>query len=345
MLRCALLSFLTYFVPLALLRRKLRDRHHLRASLAFGAFSGTYRAVRLLVARLRPQLNRSAPFFAGAAGAIATTAIDPSFVSSLFVTWWCVRALRSLPAVAAFQASRYGPALVMCAATDVLAPAGFDTPQDHQVSYRKVRALPAFPSIWVSSSLRQFFDTFFQVNGDSVERFRHPPPGVSIAQNLVATSGTPFWRWQMLYLWRVALQAVRIYAPLHLVWAVFRLPARTPLRVLFSNTLRSTAFLTAYVVSLQVILLTNSQLVGGRPQRAQLHLWCWISGLSVLLERSSRQAELAFFCASQAVNSLYNHAKRVGLVQPSHAVGVALLALATGQVRRSGVDRPAVARF
>jgi hypothetical protein len=133
-LRCAVLSFLAYWAPLALLRRKLRDPFHLRSALAFGAFSGTYRTVRLLVAlhaaaTNQPQLNRSAPFFAGAVGAMVGAYVDPSFLSSLFVLWWCMRAARTLPGVEEFQDSKYGVAAVMCLAADQLAPVSVYSPQ------------------------------------------------------------------------------------------------------------------------------------------------------------------------------------------------------------------------
>lgn len=88
------------------------------------------------------------------------------------------------------------------------------------------------------------------------------------------------------------------------------------------------------------MLFANSYFFAPSPPRWQVQLWGWISGLSVLLERPNRQAELAFFCSSHAINSLYNHAVRVGLVRPNQVVGVALLCVATGQIMKHNAERP-----
>jgi hypothetical protein len=55
-LRCGVLSFLTYFVPIALLRRKLRDGHHFRSAVAFGVFGAAYRTVRVVISRVYSQV-------------------------------------------------------------------------------------------------------------------------------------------------------------------------------------------------------------------------------------------------------------------------------------------------
>ncbi len=82
-----------------------------------------------------------------------------------------------------------------------------------------------------------------------MEAFRSPPPGVSVMRNVVRNRSLV--KWIVRYVANVALQCVRMYAPLHLLWAAFRLPARTPISVIVSNTARSTLFLTTYVTSVR----------------------------------------------------------------------------------------------
>jgi hypothetical protein len=323
--RCSVLSFLAYFVPLALVRRKLKDPHHLRAAMAFGGFSFTYRTVRLLIARYVPERNVDvhiqAPFIAGAAGAATCSVIDNSYVSSLFLIWWLFRSLRTLEAVNEFQQSKWGPTILMCASAEFLAPPALFSLEDHHVSYQK------------------FLAPFWTAAGDRYEQFSQPPKGVTIGTNLVGPNGSMV-HWWMRYVYGVVAQTVKVYFPLHLVWGLFRLPAWTPPSVILSNTARSSAFLSAYVLSLQALLLANSSLAKGLPPRWQVHLWTWASGFSVLLERTNRQAELAFFCASHAVNSLYNHAKRRGIVRPNFALGMILGMFATGLIMKHNAERP-----
>ncbi len=143
-LRCGFLSFLTYFIPIALLKRKLRDPHHFRSAVAFGAFGASYRTFRVLISRLFSQeeknrvLHTEAPLIAGAAASLVALAIDKSFISSVFVSWWGVRALRTIPIFQKnIEQTQFGPLAVMALASSILCPAGLKAPEEHHVSYRK----------------------------------------------------------------------------------------------------------------------------------------------------------------------------------------------------------------
>ena len=315
-LRCASLSFLVYFVPLALLRRRLRDPAHFRSAVAFGLFAGLYRSVRVLVARLVPQEHRqahqAAPFVAGALGGLAAVLVDSSFLSSLFVVWWCVRALRSSPWVQRVEAHPAGPVAVMCFASGLLSPAGLVAPREHHPSYFR------------------FLVRFFECSGARFSDFHSPPAGLTIGQT-VAPDGRLF-AWYARYVRSVVWESAKIYVPLHLVWAALRLPARTSLRVVLSNTARSIAFLSTYTCSMMAMLLADSHFFSASPPRWHLHLWTPLAGLAVLVERSNRQAELAFFCLAHAINSVYNHARLRGLVRPNNLIGTLLLMVASGRI-------------
>lgn len=74
--RCGVLSFLCYFLPIALLRRKLADKHHFRSAVAFGAFGAAYRMIRVSISRVfsqvferRKLLFSFSPIFVGASSA------------------------------------------------------------------------------------------------------------------------------------------------------------------------------------------------------------------------------------------------------------------------------------
>ena len=317
-LRCGVLCFLAYWAPLALLRRKLRDPFHFRSAVAFGLFGFTYRTVRVLISRLASQekhnqtLHKHSPVVAGCAAAAVAVSVDPSFVSSVFVIWWAMRALRTLPIVQTqVEQRKYGPLAVMGVASAFLAPAALAAPEEHHVSYRR------------------FLQGFFEASGTPFEKFQRPDAGLSIGQTIAGDSSIVPWFAR--YCVFVSWNAFKLYAPLHLVWALLRLPSLTDPRVIVSNTGRSVAFLSAYVCGMMAMLLVHSHFVK-TPPRWQVSLWTPIPTVSLLVERPNRQAELAFFCLSHAVNSVYNHFRLAGVLKPNNVVGTLLLMAATGRI-------------
>ncbi len=316
--RCGLLCFLTYWIPIALLRRKLRDRFHLRSAAAFGLFGALYRTVRVLVSRFASQtehqwLHTHSPLLAGCVGAAGAVAVDPSFVSSVFVIWWGVRAARTLPVVhRLLEEPKYGPLAVMAVASGLLCPAGLKAPEEHHVSYRK------------------FLEGFFEVSGSKMSEFQTPKPGLTIGQSVAGKKH--LIAWYAAYCAGVAWACVKLYAPLHLVWALLRLPNKTYPRVIAANTARSVAFLTTYVCGLMACLLADSHCFLPNPPRWHVALWAPIPALALLVERQNRQSELAFFCLSHGLNSLYNRARLAGLLCPNNVVGALLLMVSTGRI-------------
>lgn len=322
--RCGVLSFLAYYVPLSLMRGRA-DPFVFRSAVAFSVFSFAYRSLRLLEARFVSQRNEfwhvHGPFVSGAAAALIAQAIDPTLLSSLFIVWWSIRALRTLPLVDHFSHSRFGPAMVMMFAVDLLGPSALLSPEDHHPSYRS------------------FITKFFGANGDDPKLFKGPyGEGKSLANALTEKRGNII-KWLLGYFLGAFKESVRMYLPLHLLWAAFRLPARTDFSVIASNTLRSSVFLAAYTGSLMTFLLINSSLVRGVPARWHLHLWAWLGGLSVLIERQNRQAELAFYCLAHGVNALISRLKLRGYSLPRAAQAL-LLMLATGQIMKHNALHP-----
>ena len=316
--RCGLVSFLGYWLPWALLKRNLRDKRHLRAAVGFGLASASYRTIRVSISRFVDQKHRSvheqSPLIAGSIGALVAMLVDRSFVSSLFVIWWCLRALRTLPMAQQISNSQFGPMSIICFATAVIGPAALRAPAENHPQYRK------------------FLQSFFEANKDPMGVFQKTPMGKSIGSVLSERhGGQPIGLWFATWVRAVALKAVRLYGPLNLVWMVLRFPKMPPVKAVVANTLRSSVFLTAYIGSLMFMLLVNSKLVNKSPSRFQLHMWCGLAGGALLLERSSRQVELAWYCLAQALNSIYNHHRLAGRVQPSFALGAAAMMLATGR--------------
>jgi hypothetical protein len=322
-IRCGALCFLTYFVPIALLRRKLRDPHHLRSAVAFGLFGATYRTVRVLVSRLASQeyetLHRHSPTLAGWAGAAVAAAVDPSFLSSVFVSWWVVRAARTLALVREHvEDTRFGPLVVMAVSTSVLAPAALRAPEEHHVSYRR------------------FLQGFFECSGTPFEKFRCADPGLTIGETV---GQGRLAAWFARYCAGVAWNAFKLYAPLHLVWALLRLPSRSDPRVVAANTARSVAFLSSYVCGLMALLLAHSHFVRN-PPRWQMYLWTPLPSIALLVERPNRQAELAFFCLAHALNSVYNHLRLRRVLSPNNLIGALLLMAATGRIMGEALVLP-----
>lgn len=326
--RCSLLSFLAYFLPFAALKRSFRDPSILRSAVAFGTFSFVYRSVRLLLARLVPQhlkrVHEEAPAISGAAGALACCLVDPSFVSSVFVFWWCVRAFRTLSLVDKLQQSTMGIPLLYASTAGLLSIASMHSPEDAHVSYIR------------------FLDKMLQCSGKNLSYYRSCPPNVTLLQHLTSHSSisSGFFFLARMFA-RVLSAAAQVYIPLNLVWAALRLPMPTAPSSIAINVARSSFFLACYGFCSIALLMMHSSLVGGgMPPRLQMVLWTWLPGMSVFIERHNRRAELAFFCLAHALNSVWNRLKRNHLAQPNNAIGIALVMAATGQLMKHNAERP-----
>ena len=83
------------------------------------------------------------------------------------------------------------------------------------------------------------------------------------------------------------------------------------------NFARSTTFLGSYVASCwAIVLLWSRYITGGEITRNQCLSFSWIFGLFGLVERRSRQSELAQYILSHALYALYQRAKKARILSP-----------------------------
>jgi hypothetical protein len=145
-----------------------------------------------------------------------------------------------------------------------------------------------------------------------------------------------------LFLSRIAVKSCKVYWPLHALSASLRLFTKGSMDFpsLAENILRSTAFLTGWVGMLWWAVLAHSRILGRGVERHHVAMWAWLGGFPVLFERPSRQVELASYCLSHAINSLYNRYRIMGLIRPSNVVGSGLLALSTAILMTSFSQSP-----
>ena len=82
-----------------------------------------------------------------------------------------------------------------------------------------------------------------------------------------------------------------------------------------------------------VILLTPSF-------RYQLYLWTWLAGFAILFERPNRQAELAAYCLSHGLNSVYNHFRISGTIEGNSMISGALMMIASAIIMTKNAGTP-----
>jgi len=309
-----------YFIPVTLLRRKLK-LETLQRAIAVGLFTGSFRAIHQYLStgsrkekldQLAISYGKSPEFaqnlkkaIAGGLGAIVLVMVDKSLINSIFVLWCLCRAIPFLlPSVP------YGPMIVMCLAAAQIGVTWVKRPLLMDQTYRKFLISQGGKS----AQTLDFFATDFPAG--KLCEYSHP--GQTCTQHGVHYVATGFYR------------AVKLYLPLYLVF--FAISKKRSLKNLFTGLFRSSLFLCLYCSAAWVMLcmLYSKHLV--RPNHKvnslSLYLRLWLSGVPVLLERKSRQVELAQYCATYAVDTIYRYLEFKKIVAPSYTIGVLLTSFA-----------------
>jgi len=114
-----------------------------------------------------------------------------------------------------------------------------------------------------------------------------------------------------------AWRALYVYLPLHLV--LYVLSPSMSRQILFENILRSCAFLATYVTLAWYSGCVVSRLFPRIPfTRNSTILHLWVGGLATGLERPRRQSELAVYCLTYAIDSLWNRFKTTDIGKNAH---------------------------
>lgn len=327
-----LLYCVTPLVSSSLKRRRVKGSVW-RTSVAAGTFIGGFRFFReFILALLRASdkrlegtdsasskgtrtepsvavlglVRRYRDFIAGALAASLGLAVDDKFLGSFLVSWWTLRAVRCF-----LPAWKLGSTVVMCAAAAVINPASFLFKNEVQPAYGRFmesmtlginRSTLLHDPVPANIAKKSLHGWDRWVYCDELHRDAGAHPTSSCTHAVVS--------WVMP---RVFLISLKMYAPLYLAWEIIRL--RFPGSRYVQNTLRSSVFLTLYTITQYLLVMWRQSMVEPTITRAQHASLAWASGLWTLVERPERRTELATYCASHALNSLWLTFRKGGTFQ------------------------------
>lgn len=312
-------GFILYYVPVTLLRRKLK-KEILQRSLAVGVFSATVRTVNIFFSEeknenylksILQKLNISTdrvlnlrPAVSGIIGVFLATLIDKSLINSIFVLWCLMRAIPFiLPQIP------YGSTIAACLAATQIGTTWVKRPEELDQSYRK------------------FLISQGGKRANILETFKNPEiptrlicylnhPGETCTQHGIKYCSKSF------------LRGMKLYAPLQL--AVFIMSKNRSVSKSFIGLIKSSTFMMLYCASAWVLLCINFKrpFTNENSTISIKALYCrlWVCGLAVLVENPARRSELAQYCCTYAADSLYKRFLVEGKVKPNHFIGVLTLA-------------------
>jgi hypothetical protein len=235
---------------------------------------------------------------AGALGAVVLSSLDNEFVSSLLLSWTVVRALRCLvPAV------NYGPTAFMCLSAGQILSSWIAAPNAVDPSYFRFLTIHGGQS-------KQTMATLLALPRDLCVTH----PGLGCHEHLAVFWPEGFGR------------ALKVYSPLYLAFFLFSRQKLAALPRLAGNVARSSAFLATYCT---LAWYSGCLFYRVSPQvsRAKLFVHCMLAGLATLIERPGRRTELASYCCTYALHSIYLQLRKRNLVRPSQSLGTLTFAI------------------
>jgi hypothetical protein len=131
--------------------------------------------------------------------------------------------------------------------------------------------------------------------------------------------------------------ALKVYLPLSLI--MLAISNRKSLPDFFANLMRSTTFLALYCV---LAFCTGCYMYRAFPgvSRTKLYIHTFSSGLAGLVERPSRQVELAGYVGTYALDTVYRILRKNNIVKPSKLVGWGMLILTSGTLMYNYDQQP-----
>lgn len=298
-------AFVLYALPMSLLRRELKKAILKRAS-AIAAFMGVAKAVQLF---LFQQKNSTLKYYsqaiAGGLGASVALAIDSGLGYNTLVIWFAIRAARCL-----LEENLLGeflnnvpflPTITMCFSAGQILSSWVRYPKEMDPGYRKFLDFHGGRPKWVMS------------------RFAAPNAPVPYPLYIIRKPGSSYLSDAYQFFFAGLKRAGGLYAPLYaatLIFALLQARNRTPSRLskllinFITNVSRSSLFLSVYCtiawtsVVFMPILFKYSTKRGATRVSLRRHVWA--SGLATLLERKERRPELAAYCATYALDSVWH---------------------------------------
>jgi len=319
-------GFLLWFIPMLVLRRKLDAW---RRALALGVFVTSVRGLSRLEAKAATILNPRSPAvrllfnYANALKGVISGSlfllIDKDLhKNSILVFWILVRSFYNLvPA-----GIPYGSTIVMCISTGWLLSTWIMNPHEMNRTYEKFLSFqgdirPADRDLVI----------YRQRQGDHIQHdcfLMHPPysceeyAGVFFLDSLIRAS--------------------TVYVPLHLT--IFMLTKHKSIPNLIENLVRSMLFLATYCTLGWYSACFYSRYFPGIT-RFSLACHTWVAGLATLIEREQRRSELANYCFTYALDSVFMTLKNTEFGKDFKLPGRSLLLLSLGILGHFHEQQPA----
>ena len=302
-------GFLLYSIPITLLKRKLR-KTTLHRSTAIGIFFSVFRLCFLIFSskqfmnfisqyfyQFKNNVELQKKFSSALSGSFAilfAQIIDSSLANSLFVCWFLTRAgslvIPKIP---------FGSTIGLCWASSQIGASWVRSPDDLDPSYRKFLGIQGGKSMKILNKLRGtvYIHDLCNIN--------HPGKSCS-------THAT-------LYFVESFKRGLKLYAPLQLI--LFLLSSRKSVKYSLIGLLRSSLFMAVYCsFCWSSICVTYSKLLTDQNSKLtakSLYLRGWTAGLALLIEKESKRGELAKYCITYALDTLYRHYVIRGIIQPN----------------------------
>eukprot|EP01127_Copromyxa_protea_P023255 TRINITY_DN8662_c0_g1_i1.p1 TRINITY_DN8662_c0_g1~~TRINITY_DN8662_c0_g1_i1.p1 ORF type:complete len:368 (+),score=19.79 TRINITY_DN8662_c0_g1_i1:32-1135(+) len=275
-------GFLLWFIPIVLFRRSTQG---LTRALALGTFAAVVRAqLRLKDKWAKPGtlLEKYSYAIMGFNGGATFLLLDRDIhKNSVLVFWILVRSLyNALPSI-----GPYGPAICMCLSASQLLGSWIKAPQELDQNYLGFLD-------WQSGVMRP----------DRIWAAKQTVPPVRRPCFLVHPNQS--CETHFVYFFIDGLfRAMRLYFPLHLMLTLMSKDKSIP--QFLENLLRSCVFLAGYCSMAWYSACTVHRVLPIGVSRLSLMLHTWVAGLFILCERPRRQVELAMYCSTYALDSVY----------------------------------------
>ena len=298
-------AFVLYALPMSVLRGQLKKAILKRAS-ALAAFMGVAKAAQLFLFQQKNQTVRYySQAIAGGLGASTALAIDSGLGYNTLVIWFAIRAARCL-----LEENLLGdflnhipflPTAAMCLSAAQILSSWVRYPNELDRGYKKFLDSQGGRSRWV------------------MERFLAPNAPVPYPLYIIRKPGTGYFSDAFQYFFAGLRRAGKVYIPLYvaaLLYGVFQVRNHSPDRLtkllinFGMNVARSSVFLSLYCtiawasVPLNRLFFKHTYSVGSTRVGLRRHVWA--AGLATLVERKERRPELAAYCSTYAIDSIWN---------------------------------------
>lgn len=248
----------------------------------------------------------------------AAMLIDDALCNSVVVLWLLIRALRYyVPSVPG------GSIIVMCLSASQILSTWIRAPDQHSPSYLK------------------FLDHQGGKPRSKLNLARQDRPTLDTACTLIHHPPDAHYSHVLTFFFEGLRRALPVYIPIHMLSFVLQTwnrRAHLSIPVLINQIkftgfglLRSCSFLSAYcTIAWFSACLYYSWFPGVTREALCVHTWT--AGLALLLERPSRRPELAAYCLTQALNSVYNYAKHRNWVKPRQSATIFAIIISVGLI-------------